>query len=397
MENRLYELLEIKTKDDLGTVSKKVKIRVPKLRKYAQNMVIPSGEDAKKIQQYLGISDLVYRLKLGDIDLNLKEKIAQHASEIAELFEKETTVIEDISTVPVFETELGKLYHDDSIQVMKNMPDESVDLVFADPPFNLGKDYESRIDDKLSKETYLRWTNQWVKEAVRIVKPGGSVFIWNLPKWNVHISNMMEGHLTLRHWVAVDMKYGLPINGKLYPSHYSLLYYVKGSKPNVFNPERIPLDVCHTCGHELKDYGGYKSKMNPKGVNLSDVWNDIYPVRHSKYKNRGSNELPLKLLDRIISIATNPGDTVFDPFGGSGTTYAVAEILKRKWIGSEIGPVDQIIDRLKHLEMESRQIDEIHSKKNHLFLPNIEALRRKNGYWLPEDFEGPQVEQERLF
>ena len=399
MRNKLYELLSIKDKDDLRIVAKKLGIRVPKLRSYAKNMLIPDGEDARKIQDYLGISELVYRLKLEDLSYNLKEKLAQHADEIAKILEKDESqkAIVSEGKEPIFKTNLGELYHDDSIQVMKGMEDESVDMVFADPPFNLGKKYESEIDDSLSKETYLNWTEEWVSEAIRILKPGGSMFIWNLPRWNVHIANMMEGHLTMRHWIAVNMKYGLTISGKLYPAHYALLYYVKGDKPNRFNAERIPLDVCHTCGHELKDYGGYKDKMNPKGVNLSDVWEDIYPVRHSKYKNRGSNELPLKLLDRIVSISTNPGDVVFDLFGGSGTTYAVAETLKRKWIGSEIGPVDQIIDRLSHLEMEGSQIDEIHNKKNHLFLPEIEARRRKNGYWLPEDFKRTDTKQKTLF
>lgn len=90
------------------------------------------------------------------------------------------------------------------------------------------------------------------------------------------------------------------------------------------------MEICPKCFTDLKDYGGYKDKMNPDGTNLTDVWYDIPPVRHSKYKKReGANELSIKLLDRIVEMASEEGDIVFDPFGGSGTTYAVAEIKKR--------------------------------------------------------------------
>lgn len=173
----------------------------------------------------------------------------------------------------------------------------------------------------------------------------------------------MNKYLSLRHWIAVDIKYSLPIPNKLYPSHYSLLYYVKGDKPTRFNQERLPLEICRHCGGDIKDYGGYKSKLNIEGISLTDVWRDISPVRHKKYKNRTSNELPLNLLERIISISTEEGDLVFDPFGGSGTTYVVSEILKRRWIGTEIGPIDIIEDRFKNLEFPSLLIQQIQSSK----------------------------------
>jgi hypothetical protein len=99
----------------------------------------------------------------------------------------------------------------------------------------------------------------------------------------------------------------------------------------------------------MKDLHLYKGKdkLNIQGINLTDVWHDIPPVRHSKYKSRSSNELSIKLLERIITIASNKGDVVFDPFGGSGTTYIMSEILERKWLGCEIGPIDTIIQRFK--------------------------------------------------
>jgi site-specific DNA-methyltransferase (adenine-specific) len=88
--------------------------------------------------------------------------------------------------------------------------------------------------------------------------------------------------------------------------------------------------------------------MNPLGVNLKDIWSDIPPVRHKKFKPaaRSANALSTKLLDRVVELTTHPFETVVDPFGGSGTTYAVCEKKRRQWIGCEIGNVRAIVDRL---------------------------------------------------
>jgi site-specific DNA-methyltransferase (adenine-specific) len=89
--------------------------------------------------------------------------------------------------------------------------------------------------------------------------------------------------------------------------------------------------------------------MNPNGVNLTDVWNDITPVRHWKFKSRkrSANQLSTKVLERVVQMTTNEYDVVFDPFGGAGTTYDVCERLNRHWIGMEIESCDVIIERLQ--------------------------------------------------
>ena len=102
----------------------------------------------------------------------------------------------------------------------------------------------------------------WLDEMIRLLKPGGSLFLWNLPKWNLPLGAHLGRHLTFRHWIAVDIKYTLPIPKRLYPSHYSLLYFVKGERPTIFHPDRIPTPCCRHCGGELRDYVGYKDKMN---------------------------------------------------------------------------------------------------------------------------------------
>jgi site-specific DNA-methyltransferase (adenine-specific) len=201
------------------------------------------------------------------------------------------------------------------------------------------------------------------------------------------MAEFLNSMLTFRHWISVDIKYSLPIRGRLYPSHYSLLYYCKGEKPDTFKPDRLPMGICPRCHGDLKDYGGYKDKMNPKGVNISDVWLDIPPVRHAKYKKRnGSNELSVKLLDRIIEMASKEGDLVFDPFGGSGTTYAVSELKNRRWLGVEIGPVEGIINRFKNLFEDRLNLEQIRRDINCLIPEKHYQKRLDQGLWTPESF-----------
>lgn len=250
---------------------------------------------------------------------------------------------------PIFNTEHGVLFQGDCLEVLKHLKSESVDTVFADPPFNLGKHYGTKVNDSLGDREYLNWMFAWIAECERVLRPGGSLFIYNLPRWNIMLGPyLLELGLTFRHWIAINIKMSMPISGRLYPSHYSLLYYSKGSKPKTFRKIRTPIETCRHCGGDIKDYGGHRSAMNPKGVNLTDVWNDIPPVRHWKFKSkkRQANQLSTKLLSRVIEISTRPGDIVLDPFGGSGTTFAVCEAKHRYWVGIELENCDVIVERL---------------------------------------------------
>lgn len=399
INNSFYKALKITTEKQLKDFSKESKISVKKLKYYASEKILPSQDDLLRILNVSKQSELEFKIKLGILDNTILDAIKINSSEIVKIISKDIKEVKKNSgnAELVFNTNLGKLYKGDCLSLMHQMQEESVDLIFADPPFNLDKNYESQINDNLLKEDYLKWTENWVLECVKLLKPGGSFFVWNLPKWNTYISNILNSYLTFRNWIAVDIKYRLPIKNRLYPSHYSLLYYVKGDKNSVFNEQRVPLEVCRRCGGDIKDYGGYKHTLNINGINLPDVWYDIPPVRHSKYKTRDSNELSLKLLERIISMTTKESDVVFDPFGGSGTTYIVSEILQRRWIGIEIGPVDSIINRFTEIESQKCYIRDIQKNKNILFTEKTRSIRLKNGYWLPEEFKRKeQLENKQL-
>jgi site-specific DNA-methyltransferase (adenine-specific) len=264
---------------------------------------------------------------------------------------------------PIFSTSLGALFDKDCMTVLPGIKDSVIDTVFADPPFNLGKEYGQQTDDNKPDEHYLSWCRAWLAECVRILKPGGALFLYNLPKWNILLGAYLFEQLGMnfRHWIAIEISACLPIPGRLHPSHYSLLYYSKG-KPKTFRRIRTPILVCRHCDGELKDYGGHRDAMNPKGVTLKDVWSDIPPVRHWKFKSkaRKANALSTKILDRVVEMSTFPGDIVLDPFGGSGTTFAVCESKSRRWMGMEIDFSQEIINRL--------ETDEISNHKNNDFV-----------------------------
>ena len=388
----VYDLLLNKVQENNGTIDamytffRARKIKKTQITELQKTAYIPAEKNFREaLCDFLNMTELEIELSMGRIPASYRDSYFQKIKEIAHLLSKsEDHAVSYFS--PYYENVFGCLYHGDCIEIMRSLPDESVDMVFADPPFNLGKAYGSGIEDSFTVSKYINWTYEWLDECVRILKPGGRIFVYNLPKWCVYIASHLGESLTFWAWIAVDMKFGLPIKGRLYPSHYGLVAFVKGTKAAAFNNQRIPLQVCRYCGGEVKDYGGYKNKMNPLGVNVSDVWTDIYPVRHKNDKNRKYNELSVKLLNRVISMATNEGDIVFDPFGGSGTTYVVAQLLNRKWMGCELNDCEMIKHRLIHPGRDREQLERIKEASDCLFTPPIKKLRKKNGFWTCEDF-----------
>lgn len=251
----------------------------------------------------------------------------------------------------VHSTRSGELYHADCLELLGSIESESVATFFADPPFNLGKDYGSKGSDDRSATDYLNWCKKWLAEGVRVLAPGGALFTYNLPKWLMPLGTFLDSieGMTFKHWIAIDKAHSLPIPNRLSTSHYGMLYFIKGDKPRVFDRDavRIPIQVCRHCGREIKDYGGHKKYLNPKGLNLSDVWDDIPPVRHRKYKTRQANELAPVILERVVLLTTIAGDLVCDPFAGAGTTAYVAEKLGRRWITGELNDCTPAKQRLE--------------------------------------------------
>lgn len=248
-------------------------------------------------------------------------------------------------------TRLGALFNMDCVKLLGAMRDESVDCVFADPPFNLGKVYGDQFSDSLTPEEYIAWSREWLAQCIRVLKPGGSLFVYNIPRWQIQLGAflMEQNQLVFRNWIAVQMKNNFPRGNQLYPAHYGLLYFTKGAARTFHRDAvRYPMPLCRHCGKPIPDWGGYKNTLHERGVNLSDIWTDTSPQRHRNTKTRavGINELDPRIPTRAILLSTNEGDVVFDPFGGGGSTYRAAEEYRRHWIGAEVGPLEAIAAKL---------------------------------------------------
>jgi len=363
-------------------LAKKAGLRVGTLRDI-ETGVPPADNQIEKLGEALNVSPDAIRLVAGEFPEELHSELLADPDRalnvLQNAFDTESTSSEEDVSLPdpIFTTDQGKLYNADCRHILPRLEKESFDLIFADPPFNLDKDYGEKNGDDLAEDEYLRWSTEWIDQAIDLLKPGGGFFLYNLPTWNTHLAHYISRQLNLRHWISVDVKFGLPIPNRLYPSHYSLLYFVKGDSPKTFDPDRLSIDTCPHCGGEQNDYGGYKSKMNPEGVNLTDVWGDIPPVRHNKYLNRDANQLSLKLLHRVIGMASEEGDRVLDPFGGAGTTYAAAEIMGREWVGTELHDCSPIIERFENLDEDREYIAEIEEDLNALFTEDALEKRMK--------------------
>jgi site-specific DNA-methyltransferase (adenine-specific) len=271
-----------------------------------------------------------------------------------------------------FEDLINNIVQGDCIEIMKKIPDNSIDVTFADPPFNLKKKYNSYYD-KHQFDEYLAWCREWLKEMVRITKPTGSIFVHNIPKWLIYFGSYLNEFATFRHWIAWDAM-GAPLGKTLLPNHYGILYYVK-SKDYKFYDIRMLHKRCRICQYILQDYGGKKSLLHPFGPIISDVWTDIHRIRHKKRRDEHPCQLPIHLLERLLLMSTDEGDIVFDPFIGTGTTAIAAKNLGRKFIGIDIDS--------KYVEITKRKLEKIKSTAINgcyvsIFLDKVVTVRDKD-------------------
>ncbi len=244
---------------------------------------------------------------------------------------------------------INKIVQGDAIEKMREIPDNSIDMTFADPPFNLKKKYTYYKDDK-DLRSYLEWCKNWIHEMVRITKTTGSIFVHNIPKWLTYFSCFLneEQNAYFKHWIAWNAM-GAPLGKTLLPNHYGILWYVK-SKEFKFYDIRMPHARCRSCKELLADYGGKKATIHPFGTLVSDVFTDIHRIKHASRRDKHPCQLPLPLLERLILMVSDEEDIVLDPFVGTGTTAVAAKRLGRRYVGIDIDPKYVKISKDKLLE-----------------------------------------------
>ncbi len=238
----------------------------------------------------------------------------------------------------------GVLFTDDSLNWMQNIPSASVDMVFADPPYNINK---AEWDKFESQEKYIEWSLSWIREASRILKQEGTLFICGFSEILADLKHPSMKYFSGCRWLIWHYKNKANLGSDWGRSHESILVLRKSHKfiMNI-DPVRIPYNE-HTLKYPShpqalsSQYAHGKKRSgvwtpNPLGAKPKDVIEIPTTCNGMEEKTRHPAQKPEELLRKMILAASNPGDVVLDPFSGSGTTIVVAEQLGRLWLGCDI-------------------------------------------------------------
>lgn len=221
------------------------------------------------------------------------------------------------------------------------------DLIFADPPFNIGYEYDTYRDD-LPKETYLAWCREWIDLCAQMLKETGSMFLAIGDEYAAEMKILLDGAgLHLRNWIIWHYTFGVACKNKFSRSHAHILYYSKSKDKFTFNSDAVKV---RSARQEV-----YRDKRAERGgKNPDDLWvlrpqadNRFFQSNEDTwffsrvcgtFKERGEHpcQMPLAIMERIILAASNKEDVVFDPFAGSGSTLVAAKKHKRRFLGIEM-------------------------------------------------------------
>jgi site-specific DNA-methyltransferase (adenine-specific) len=284
---------------------------------------------------------------------------------------------------------IGRIVTGDCLAAMAGWPDGCLDLVFADPPYNIGFTYD-RYDDNRSGDDYVQWTQDWVSQCARLLSPTGSIFVLIGDEYaaetRLHLKSLeKDGRLAFRNWIVWHYTFGQNCKAKFNRSHAHLFYCVGSAAlakwtvndpPFVFNREAIAVPSARQT-----TYGD--ARANPRGKLPDDTWylrpqeteshgveryfraeEDTWYLSRvcGTFKERlgwHPCQLPEAMLERIVKLASNKGDVVFDPFVGSGTTLAVAARLGRRWLGCELSAAyaRRARQRVRHVEQTGASVE----------------------------------------
>ena len=226
----------------------------------------------------------------------------------------------------------------DALIEMSKIPDKSIDLIIADPPYNLNKDYGNN-HDKLEFNEYIKFSEQWLHEADRILKDTGSIYVFMGMKYIAYIYDILEKKLrmTFNSWITWFYTQGIGKTKGFSPRHDDILYFTKHPENFTFNLDdiRVPQKF-------------YRAVNNMRGANPGNVWQFSHMHYCNKNRQKHPTQKPEGLYERMVLASSNIGDTVLDPFVGSGTALRVCQQTDRKCIGIDINPdyIKMSIDRL---------------------------------------------------
>jgi site-specific DNA-methyltransferase (adenine-specific) len=268
----------------------------------------------------------------------------------------------------------NQILQGDSIKVLNEGPEGWIDLVFADPPFNIGYLYHGYNDEKEIGE-YVDWSENWMRAVYRALKPSGSFFLAIGDEFAADLCVVARRKIgfNLRNWIIWHYTFGQQTKKMFAKSHTHILYFTKEKEGYTFNP-----DAVRVASARQTTYADVRA--NPKGKLPDDTWflrpQEAAPHAYFEpgydtwnesrvcgtFKEREGwhgCQMPIGVLDRIIKASSNPGDIVLDPFNGSGTTVVSAALLGRKYVGIDQSAeyVGYARKRLEHALASKIEID----------------------------------------
>jgi site-specific DNA-methyltransferase (adenine-specific) len=268
----------------------------------------------------------------------------------------------DVSVLP--DHLVNQLIHGDCLTELRKLPDNSIDFVFTDPPYNLKKKYRSYSDD-LEISAYFEWCDEWLFELARVLKPGGTCAILNIPLWSIRHFQYLETILKYQGWIAWDAL-SFPVR-LIMPAHYTILCFSKGQSrplPGLIGESgqtETPFVPAHheslrpmAEGYCLRSSCIKKRQgldIDDRG-DLTDIWWDIHRLKHNARRVDHPTQLPPFLLYRLISLFTRENEVILDCFNGSGTTTLAAQQLNRRYIGIEKSEKYHQLALQRHQELE---------------------------------------------
>lgn len=260
----------------------------------------------------------------------------------------------------------GSICCGDAISWLSSMKSSSVDMIFADPPYNIKKAEWDYFD---SQQEYVRWSLEWIKEAARVLKPEGTLYVCGFSEMLADIKYTASPIFRSCRWLVWHYKNKANMGKDWGRSHESILHLRKSSD-FTFNVDNIRIPYGnHTLKYperpqaETSAYGNGKPPVNawrphPRGAKPRDVIEIPTTNNGMSEKTHHPTQKPEELLRKLILASSNEGDLVLDPFLGSGTTIVAAEQLNRQWAGCDLSAeyCDLAVQRVKNVE--HRKIEE---------------------------------------
>lgn len=226
----------------------------------------------------------------------------------------------------------------DSLKVMQSMKNNSVDLIFADEPYNIGKDFGNNHDSWNSTEDYISWNKKWISEAMRILKNSGTIYVMTATQFMPFIDVFMQSEYNVLSRIVWHYDSSGVQSKKMFGSLYEPILMSNKSSTNkfIFNTQDVLVEAKTGAKRKLIDY----RKNPPRPYNTKKLPGNVWEFPRVRYKMKEyenhPTQKPESLLERIIKVSSNVGDVVFDPFAGSFTTGAVARKLGRKNISIDM-------------------------------------------------------------